>query len=45
MATGNLWKVETNTYSIQVSEIDKKEKKEIKQIFKDWKETADRLSS
>ena len=40
MATGNLWKVESNIYSIQVSEINKKEKKEIKQIFKDWKETA-----
>lgn len=40
MVTANLWKIETNTYSIQVNKVKPKERKEIKQLFKGWKETA-----
>lgn len=40
MVTANLWKIETNTYSIQVNKVKPKQRKEIKQMFKGWKETA-----
>ena len=40
MITANLWKIETNVYSIQINKVSAKHRKEIKQIFKGWKETA-----
>lgn len=40
MITASLWKVEENTYSIQVNKVNPKHRNEIKQIFKDWRETA-----
>jgi len=36
MVTANLWKIETNTYSIQVNKVKPKQRKEIKQMFKGW---------
>lgn len=40
MVTVNLWKTETNTYSIQFNKVDSKQRKEIYKIVQNWKQTA-----
>ena len=40
MVTVNLWKTETNTYSIQFNKVSPKQRKEIYKIVEDWKQIA-----
>lgn len=40
MVTVNLWKTETNTYSIQFNKVSPKQRKEIYKIVEDWKQVA-----
>jgi len=40
MVTANMWKVETNKYSIQFNNVKRKERKVILDLLKDWEEKA-----
>lgn len=40
MVTASLWKIESNTYSIQFNKVKPKERKVIFQLLKDWKQVA-----
>ena len=40
MVTANMWKVETNTYSIQFNNVKRKERKVILELLEDWEEKA-----